>query len=53
MVRVARAGTTINMGPPLGIATPDRSGLVLDHFLGTAWQAESAAVLDAVQALIE
>jgi hypothetical protein len=53
VVRVARAGTTINMGPPLGIATPDRGGLVLDHFLGTAWQAESAAVLDAVQALIE
>ena len=53
VVRVVRAGATVNMGPPLGIETPDRDGLVLDHFLGTAWQAQSAEVLDAVQALIE
>ena len=53
VVRVARAGTMVDMGPPLGIEIPDRDGLVLDYFLGTAWQAESAEVLDAVQALVE
>jgi hypothetical protein len=53
VVRVARAGTTVNMGPPLGNETPAQDGLVLDYFLGTAWHAETAEILDAVQALID
>ena len=49
VVRVARAGTTVNMGPPLGTETPERDGLVLDYFLGTAWHAVSSDIVDAVQ----
>ena len=52
MVRVARAGMTVSMGPPSGNKTTDRDGLVLDYFLGTAWHAGSAEVVGAVQALI-
>jgi DNA-binding XRE family transcriptional regulator len=33
------------MGPPLGIETPARDGLVFDYFLGTAWHAQSAEIL--------
>ena len=53
VVRVARAGTTVNMGPPLGTETPDRDGLVLDYFLGTAWHAVATDIVDAVQALFD
>lgn len=53
VVRVARAGTTVNMGPPLGTETQNRDGLVLDYFLGTAWYAVASETLDAVQALID
>ena len=41
------------MGPPLGNETPDRDGLVLDYFLGTAWFMETSEIVDAVQALID
>ena len=53
VVRVARAGTTVNMGPSAGTQTPDRDGLVLDYFLGTAWYAQTGEILDTVQALID
>lgn len=53
VVRVARAGTTVDMGPGLGPTTERRDGLVVDYFLGTAWHAADAAALDAVQALIQ
>jgi hypothetical protein len=47
------AGTPADMGPPLGATTSDRDGLIIDHFIGTAWIAASRAVLEAVQALID
>lgn len=53
VVRVARAGTTVNMGPTLGNEVPARDGLVLDGFIGTAWCAVSGEMLDAVKALID
>ena len=53
IVRVARAGTTVDMGPPLGRQAEDRDGLVVDYFLGTAWLAAGRAALDAVQAVID
>jgi predicted RNA-binding Zn-ribbon protein involved in translation (DUF1610 family) len=53
VIRVARAGTAVTMGPPPGTGAPGRDGLVLDYFIGTVWQAESAEVLDALQALID
>lgn len=36
VVRVARAGTTVNMGPTLGDEVPAGDGLVLDGLIGTA-----------------
>jgi hypothetical protein len=53
VVRVARAGTTVDMGPPLDRQAEARDGLVVDYFLGTAWHAADAEKLDAVQAVID
>jgi hypothetical protein len=36
VVKVARAGTTVDMGPPLGEETCDRDAIILDYFLGVA-----------------
>jgi hypothetical protein len=40
VARVARAGTTVDMGPSLG--RQDHDGLVVDYFLGTAWHAATS-----------
>lgn len=53
VVRVVRAGTPVDMGPPLGRQVEERDGLVLDFFLGTAWHSVTSDKLDAVQSLIE
>jgi len=52
VVKVARAGTTVDMGPPLGVESYDRDGIIVDYFLGTAWKAADAATLDAVQEIV-
>ena len=53
LVHVVRAGAAAAyLGHPGG-AEIIAEGLVLDRFLGTSWHAESAGILDAVQALIE
>jgi hypothetical protein len=51
VVKVARAGTTVDMGPPLGEETCDRD-TILDYFLGTAGKFADAAALDAVQEIV-
>jgi hypothetical protein len=50
VVRLVRAGTPVNMGPPLGEQTYERDGVVVDYWLGTtSWRR-----LDAVrQARVE
>ncbi|HEY0937607.1 MAG TPA: hypothetical protein VGD91_28190 [Trebonia sp.] len=53
VVRVARAGVPVDLGPPLGVKTTAADGLVVDYFLGTAWLAAPRAALDAVQALVD
>ena len=53
VVRVARAGTAVDMGPPLGHQVNGHDGLVVDYFLGTAWQAASPETAAAVLALLE
>jgi predicted RNA-binding Zn-ribbon protein involved in translation (DUF1610 family) len=53
VVRVARAGTSVDLGPPLGRQVDERDGLVVDYFLGTTWQAAGAQAADAVQAIID
>lgn len=53
VVRVIRAGSPVDMGPPLGKQVQERDGLSLDYFLGTAWHAAAGDKLDAMQALIE
>lgn len=52
VVKVSRAGTVVDMGPPLGREVQSRDGLVVDYFLGTAWLNASTTELDTVQALI-
>lgn len=49
VVKVARAGVTVDMGPPLGQETYDRDSIVVDYFLGTVAKFADAATLDAVQ----
>jgi hypothetical protein len=39
VVRLVRAGTTVNMGPPLGEQALDRDGVVVEFWLGsTCWR---------------
>jgi hypothetical protein len=52
VVKVARAGTAIDMGPPLGRETYDRDAIVVDYFLGTTRKFADAATLDAVQEIV-
>ena len=52
VVKVARAGTTVDMGPPLGQGTYDRDAIILDYFLGTASKFADAATLDVVQEIV-
>ena len=52
VVKVARAGTTVDMGPPLGCETYDRDAIVVDYFFGTASRFADAATLDAVQEIV-
>ena len=52
IVTVARAGTTVDMGPPLGRETYDHDAIVVDYFLGTASRFANADTLDAVQDVV-
>jgi hypothetical protein len=52
VVKVGRAGTTVDVGPPLGRETYDRDAIVADYFLGTASKFADAATLDAVQEVV-
>jgi predicted RNA-binding Zn-ribbon protein involved in translation (DUF1610 family) len=52
VVKVARAGTTVDMGPPLGRETYERDAVVVDYFFGTASRFADAATLDAVQHIV-
>jgi hypothetical protein len=52
VVKVARAGITVDMGPPLGCETYHRDALVVDYFLGTASRFADAATLDTVQEIV-
>jgi hypothetical protein len=52
VVKVARAGATVGMGPPLGRETYDRDAIVVDYFFGTASKFADATTLDAVQEIL-
>ena len=49
VVKVTRAGTTVDMGPPRSHEKYDRDAIVVDYFLGTASRLADAAKVDAVQ----
>ena len=51
-VKVARAGTSVDLGPPLGRETYDRAAIIVDYFLGTAAKYADTATLDAVQEIV-
>jgi predicted RNA-binding Zn-ribbon protein involved in translation (DUF1610 family) len=52
VVKVARAGTTVDMGPPLGRIPYDRDAIVVDYFLGTAGTFADASTLTAFQEIV-
>lgn len=52
VVRVARAGTTVDMGPPIGLQTFDDDALVVDYFLGTSTSFADAVKMDTVQEIV-
>lgn len=52
VVKVARVGAIVDMGPPLGEVTYDRDAIILDYFLGTARKFADAAAVDAVQEIV-
>lgn len=53
VVRATLAESPADIGPPLGITTSDRDGVIVDEFIGTAWVAMGRSVVEAVQALID
>ena len=52
VVTVARAGTIVDAGPPVGRLSYDRDAVVVDYFLGTACQFAGPATLDAVEEIV-
>lgn len=52
VVKVARAGATVDMGPRLGRETYDRDVIIVDCFLGTVAKFADGATLDAAQDVI-
>lgn len=52
VVKIARAGTAVDMGPPLGPETYDRDAIIVDYFLGTGGKFADALTLDAVQEIV-
>jgi hypothetical protein len=52
VVKVARAGTSVDMGPPLGRETYDHDAVIIDYFLGTASKFADTATLGAVQEIV-
>jgi hypothetical protein len=53
VVRTARAGALIDLGPMAGRHDLGRDGFVIDYFLGTVWFAADPAAVNAAQALLD
>ena len=52
VVKAVPAGSTADMGPPLGRQSQDRDGIVVDYFGGTAWKAAEAPSYQAVREIL-
>lgn len=52
VVKVARAGASVDMGPSLGRQTYDRDAVIVDYFLGTAGIFADAPTLNAVEEIV-
>jgi hypothetical protein len=50
--KVARPGTTIDVGPPLGEETYNRDAIILDYFPGTASKFADATTSGEVQEIV-
>jgi predicted RNA-binding Zn-ribbon protein involved in translation (DUF1610 family) len=53
VVRTARAGALVDLGPLAGRHATGHDGFVIDYFLGTVWFAADPAAVDAVQAILD
>lgn len=53
VIRLADAGTAVNMGPPFGEQRHLRDGVVIDYWLGgTCWRTVDAATLARINAVL-
>ena len=52
VVTALPAGCPADMGPPLGMQSQDRDGIVVDYFGGTAWKAAGPPVYQAVREIL-
>lgn len=52
VVKAVPAGCPVDMGPPLGLQSESRDGIVVDYFGGTAWIAADAAAFQAVREIL-
>jgi hypothetical protein len=52
VVRAVPAQRTVDMGPPLGPQVPDRDGVVVDYFFGTAWKRADPATFADVREIL-
>jgi hypothetical protein len=52
VVKALPAGCPADMGPPLGMQSQDRDGIVVDYFGGTAWKAAAPPIYQAVREIL-
>jgi len=52
VVRAIPAGGRFDMGPPMGLQSQDRDGIVVDYFGGTVWKRAEAPVFQAVREIL-
>jgi hypothetical protein len=53
VVKAVPAGCPADLGPPLGVQSQDRDGVVVDYFGGTGWIGADAAVYQVVRGILE
>ncbi len=52
VVKAVPAGCPVDMGPPLGLQSESRDGVVVDYFGGTAWIAADGQAFHAVAGIV-
>jgi len=53
VVKAVPAGCPADLGPPLGVQSQDRDGVVVDYFGGTGWIGTDAGLYQVVRGILE